>query len=150
MLAFHATIHSRPAEATFGDEVLLRGLNFRSVRVPREVLGTTTFDRSFEAAAEALSALERLYCEPDGSFVWVSRHGEPPWQVDGNLYDKDQRLRFVDIKGRCPAAEFDRLLGTFGWPTTCLVFQLVHAAVFLDEVEFLRYAAHAALRDASG
>jgi len=144
MLAFHATIHSRPAEAAPGDEVLLAGLPFRSVHVPRDVLGTTTFACSFEAAAEALSALERLYCEPDGSFVWVSRQGEPPWQIDGNLYDKDQRLRFVDVKGQCPDAQFDRLLAAFGWPATPLVFQLVHAAVFLDEAEFRRYAAHAA------
>jgi hypothetical protein len=141
MLAFHATIHGRPVEALPGDEVLLGGNTFRSVQVPREVLGTTTFDRSFEAAAEALSALERMYCEPDGSFVWVSRQGEPAWQIDGNLYDKDQRLRFVDVKGHCPPAEFDRLLGALGWPATPLMFQLVHAAVFLDEAEFRRFAA---------
>jgi hypothetical protein len=145
MLAFHATIHSRPAETTPGDEVLLSGLKFRTVRVPREVLGMSSFDRSFEATAETLSALDRLYCEPDGSFVWVSRQGEPPWQVDGNLYDKDQRLRFVNVKGQCPAAEFDRLLGALGWPATSLVFQLVHAAVFLEEAEFRRYAAQAAI-----
>jgi hypothetical protein len=144
MLAFHATVHRRPAEASVGDEVRLGGLSFRSLTVPHERLGTTTFDCSFEAAADALGALERLYCEPDGSFVWVSCQGDPPWQVDGNLYDKDQRLRFVDIKGRCPAPQFDRLLGALGWPSAPLMFQLVREAIFLDEDEFRRYAAQAA------
>lgn len=144
MLAFHATIHSRPDGAQSGPEVVLDGQPYRTVLVPHEVLGAAAFGCSFEAAAQALASLERLYCEPDGSFVWVSPHGEPPWQVDGNLYDKDQRLRFVDIKGQCPADQFDRMLAAFGWPAARLLFQVVRAAVLLEEDEFRRFASQAA------
>ncbi len=81
-----------------------------------------------------------MYIEPDGSFVWVSSRGEATWQVDGNLYDHLNRLRLVDLKGSCPAERFDQLLAALGWPRTQLVFQLVRAAVFLDELEFRRWA----------
>lgn len=143
MLAFQATIHRRPPEALPGPEVLLDGQPYRTLQVPHEVLGAATFDRSFETAAQALSALERMYCEPDGSFVWVSSREEPPWQVEGNLYDKDDRLRFVDVKGHCPEAAFDQLLRALGWPATPLLFQVVRAAVLLEGSEFRRYAAQA-------
>jgi hypothetical protein len=97
---------------------------------------------SFEDAAAALSSLPRMYCEPDGSFVWVSAALEPAWQVDGNLYDRDGRLLFVDVKGSCPVARFDELLRALGWPATTFVFQLVREAIFLDEAEFRRVASH--------
>jgi hypothetical protein len=87
-----------------------------------------------------------MFCEPDGSFVWVSSQGEPAWQVDGNLYDRNERLLFVDLKGTCPPREFDRLLGALGWPSTALMFQLTREAVFLDEAEFRRHALESANR----
>ncbi|HTU26909.1 MAG TPA: hypothetical protein VMF30_15995, partial [Pirellulales bacterium] len=103
-------------------------------------LGQATFPRSFEAVTADLARLERMYIEPDGSFVWVSSQGEAAWQVDGNLYDHQERVRLVDVKGSCPQEPFDRLLGTLGWPGTQLVFQLVRAAIFLEEAEFRRWA----------
>lgn len=108
--------------------------------MPHDVLGSSTFDCTFETAAAGLAELERMFCEPDGSFVWVSSQGEPVWQVDGNLYDKEQRLRFVDVKGSCPDAALDRLLTALGWPATPVIFQLLREAVFLDEAAFRRYA----------
>ena len=96
---------------------------------------------SFEVASQRLGQLERMFCEPDGSFVWVSSQGDPVWQVDGNLYDRDERLLFVDLKGTCPPDQFDRLLSALGWPETKLMFQLTREAVFLDEAEFRRLSA---------
>jgi hypothetical protein len=85
-----------------------------------------------------------MFFEPDGSFVWTSPSNEPAWQVDGNLFDRNGRVLFVDLKGSCPGDQFDRLLSALGWPATPLVFQLVREAVFLDEAEFRRYAASSA------
>ena len=97
-------------------------------------------DCTFEIACERLAALERMFCEPDGSFVWTSAQGEPAWQVDGNLYDHQGLLQFVDLSGTCPAEHFDRLLAALGWPETPLVFQLTREGVLLDEAEFRRQA----------
>jgi hypothetical protein len=82
-----------------------------------------------------------MFLEPDGSFVWVSAAKETPWQLDGVLYDRNERLLYVDLKGACTAPAFDRLLGALGWPETPVMFQLAREAVFLDETEFRRYAA---------
>lgn len=145
MLSFHVCLHARPTDAPAGPVRTLAGIELATLNVvPSELppLGV-----SFEEATAALSALPRMYCEPDGSFVWVSSAGEKNWQIDGNLYDRGGRLLFVDLKGSCPATEFDRLLTACGWAATEVVFQLVREALYLAEPEFRRYAG--AMSDAS-
>ena len=94
---------------------------------------------NFEEACEALSRLPRMFCEPDGSFVW--RGGENPvWQVDGVLYDAAPGLMYVELKGACPAIEFDRLLASLGHDRVPLVFQLVREGRMLDAVAFRHWA----------
>ncbi len=83
-----------------------------------------------------------MFVEPDGSFVWVADHGEPAWQVDGLLFDRAGQLVYVELKGSCPAERWDLLLGSLGWPTVPLVFQLVREAIFLDEASFRAWASN--------
>lgn len=137
---FHCTVHARPAHVTAGTSVRLLDREFAAIQLDPAALGVP-FPVSFEQAADALSTLPRMYCEPDGSFVWVSAAEEQPrWQVDGVLYDRAGRLLHVDLKGDCPADQFDNLLRACGWPTIAVIFQLAREAVFLDEQEFRRYA----------
>lgn len=140
MYSFFVTVHAQPAAATSEARVELGGRTLRTLCVEPETLATTTMDCSFEVARERLEQLGRMFCEPDGSFVWVSPQGEPAWQVDGNLYDRQGRLLFVDLKGTCPSEPFDCFLRALGWPATKLMFQLTREAVFLDETEFRRHA----------
>lgn len=140
MYKFNVSVHAQPVEAGPGPRVRIGNVEFATLDIPRAVLGQAAIACTFEEAVRALSDLPRMYCEPDGSFVWVSSQGEPRWQVDGNLYDRDGQLVFVDLKGTCPANEFDRLLTAFGWPGTKLMFQLVHEAIFLAEPEFRQNA----------
>jgi len=111
-----------------------------TLAVPHEALATpmaADFDESFDR----LRALDRMFVEPDGSFVWTSPREGVSWQVDGNAFEKEGRVLLVDLKGSCPADAFDRLLGAFGWPREPLMIQLVRPAVFLDEPTFRRHAA---------
>ncbi len=140
MYHFHASIHARPDDCQPGQPLEKVGSSFASMQISPEWLGQSTLGRSFEEVVAELARFERMYVEPDGSFVWVSSHGESPWQIDGNLHDHQERLRLVDIKGSCPAERFDELLAALGWPRRQLVFQLVRAAVFLEEAEFRRWA----------
>ena len=140
MYSFYVTLHAWAAEATAADEIDLAGRKVRPLRIARDALATTTMDCSFETARARLGELERMVSEPDGSFVWMSPHAERLWQIDGNLFDRDGRLLFVDLKGTCPGEQFDRFLRALGWPETKLMFQLTREAVFLDEAEFRRFA----------
>jgi hypothetical protein len=92
---------------------------------------------TFDEATAALQAFERLFIEADGSFVWtgVAADGQA-WQVDGNLIDRGDTLAYVELKGRCPQEQFDRLLAAFGWPQTPLTFQLPQRGVMLTEADF--------------
>jgi hypothetical protein len=143
MLSFHISVHARPADVTEGKDVKLDRAVFRTLAVPQAALATP-FQISFEQAGAALAKLERLFFEPDGSFVWTSPSGRPAWQVDGNLFDRNGQLLFVDLKGSCPSEQFDRLLSALGWPATPMIFQLAREAVLLDEADFRRYAAGSA------
>jgi hypothetical protein len=96
---------------------------------------------SFDQALAALERLDRLFIEPDGSFVWAGMTAEgEAWQVDGNLIDRGECLAYVELKGVCPVAQFDSLLPALGWPQFGLAFQLQKRGVFLNEAEFRRLA----------
>jgi len=142
MYTFHVTIHAFPDDAKPGATIALAGRTVATLDVPPAAL-SIPFGISFEEAVERLGRLPRSCVEPDGSFFYGSAQGEPQWQVDGNLFDRNGRLLFVDLKGDCPPAEFDRLLAAFGWPDTRLAFQLVREAVLLEEAEFRRWCASA-------
>jgi hypothetical protein len=117
MLLFQASIHGKNFAAT-------------------GVLSVT-----FEQALAALERLDRLFIEPDGSFVWAGATTEgEQWQVDGNLIDQGECLAYVELKGKCPEGQFDRLLSALEWPRVALVFQLRQRGTFVDEAEFRRRA----------
>ena len=136
---FDAALHARPSEAhEAGCHVDAWG-TWPVLAVPRPALATP-LAIGFDAAFERLAALERMYAEPDGSFVWTSPRAGLSWQVDGNAFERNGRVLLVDLKGTCPATAFDDLLAAFGWPEQPLMVQLVRPAVFLDMETFRRHA----------
>jgi hypothetical protein len=103
--------------------------------------GAAGLSVTFDEALAALARLERLFIEPDGSFVWTGATAEgEAWQVDGNLIDRGECLAYVELKGVCPEAQIDLLLSALGWPTAGLAFQLQKRGVILEEAEFRRLA----------
>ncbi len=46
--------------------------------------------------------------EPDGSFVWVNRHGSL-WQLDGMVYDREDAIEYVELKGTTTAVGFSAI-----------------------------------------
>lgn len=108
--------------------------------VPRPLVGPP-LAIGFDEALGRLGGIERLFVEPDGSFVWTSPREGLRWQVDGNLFEREGRVQLCDMKGTCPAEGFDRLLTAFGWPGQRVMMELVQAGVFLDEPTFRRHAA---------
>ena len=140
--AFDITLHGRTPDAAgqqSGDSYADACGEWPTLAVSRESLAVPMVI-GFDEAFDRLARLERMYAEPDGSFVWTIPREGLWWQVDGNAFDKDGRVLLADLKGSCPAVEFDRLLGAFGWPQQAMMMQLVRPAVFLDEPTFRRHA----------
>lgn len=138
MYGFHVHIHARPEGTRPGHALWIGGQWFAGLDFPRETPGPS-LPVTFEEAAASLARMERLFIEPDGSFVFSGEDTEP-WQVDGMLFDRDGKLLYAELKGGCPQGQFDRLLATIGWPRTPLLFQLAREAVWLDEADFRRWA----------
>lgn len=146
LYAFEATVHRRPDEAVAVGSVTDRYGTWQVLQPPQASLAKP-LAVSFDEALERLTELPRMFIEPDGAFVWVSSIEDRPWQVDGNLFEREGRVLIVDLKGSCPAAEFDRFLEALGWPAEPVMFALMRAGAFLDEMGFRR---HAAARWAAG
>lgn len=141
---FQATLHLRPADVPAGPTWRSRGLSFETL-APAPGHLAVGFDRTFEQVADALGAIDRMFFEPDGSFVWVVDGPTGRSQLDGMLYDRDGRLLYVELKGTCTPDELDAVLTTLGWPSAQILFQLQREAVFLAEPDFRRFAAQAAI-----
>jgi hypothetical protein len=71
LYAFEITLQSQPAEATAGPPLADAWGTWPTLDVPKELLASP-MAIGFDAAFERLAAIERLYAEPDGSFVWMS------------------------------------------------------------------------------
>jgi len=139
--AFEITLHGRPPEVAGHAGLHVDALGtWPTLGVSHDQLAVPMAS-GFDAAFSRLAELERMYVEPDGSFVWTSPGDGRWWQVDGNALEMDGRVLLVDLKGSCPRTAFDRLLEGFGWPRQAMMVHLVRPAVFLDEATFRRHAA---------
>jgi hypothetical protein len=79
---------------------------------------------SFEQAQERLTALPKLYFEPDGSFVWSLDQGRQ--QVFGMIYDAAGCIQYSELRGTCHLATWRRVVEalTGGISSGCEVFGL--------------------------
>ncbi len=69
------------------------------------------FSTTLEDFADQVSGWAGLYFEMDGSFVWAVREGEENvGQIDGMIYDRDQAIEYLDLKGNAPSDSWEKLL----------------------------------------
>lgn len=151
--SFDIVVYAKPASAPSGPTYSLRGLALPTLAIT--AAECPSFERTFEEVAADLERFERMYFEPDGSFVWVPADGDGSGsparrQLDGMLYDRDGRVRHVELKGSCNSEEFDRMTAVLGLPTSGMIFQLTREAVFLDDATFRRYATAGDERETTG
>jgi hypothetical protein len=135
---FRVTLHAAPVDSISTSEQHCGGRTPPSLNLSATQLAQSQFTCTFEEAISRLEALDRMFVEPDGSFVWVAPKDEPPWQVDGNLYDRAGKLQYIDVNGSCPADRFNELLAACGWPEQRIVFHLMEHGIVVDEADFRR------------
>jgi hypothetical protein len=139
LLRFHVRIYARPAVTSQASARQAGSARVTPLVAEQSDL-LSSWPITFDLAAAAVGRLPRMFCEPDGSFVWVAPC-EPAWQVDGVLYDRGPNLAYVELRGSCEAAALEQLLKALGWPETALVFELVAVGWLLSEADFRRMAA---------
>lgn len=138
LLTFETVIHAAPRSLVSMPETWN---DYETIQVDPTSL-TEPFQVNFDQVGEAASAIDRMFFEPDGYFVWSGDTAEGKrWQVDGVVYDRNDRLFYVEMRGSCPTFEFMKLLTLLGSPPGELIFQLPRAAVYLNRENFVRYAA---------
>jgi len=140
---FHMNVFACVEGLETGPPIALRGTKVTLLRTPdgNSPSFRAYFPVTFDQAIGALAKLPRLDAEPDGFFVIAGESEGRRWQVDGHLYDFNDRLHRVELHGQCPPDVFDAILACVGWPATRLAFELVMEGVALDEAAFRKWAA---------
>jgi hypothetical protein len=137
---FHITVHALAKVAEEGGPPAhLGGIDVETHRVDAQV-ALPSLAATFDQVRDALVNQPGMYFEPDGSLVWVGQEGGERWQLDGQLIDEGERLRCVELKGRCTDDAWSLLVRTLGAESRPLLIQLLPEGVFLDEPQFRRWA----------
>lgn len=139
MYHFEVSLFARPTDLEFNSPVELRGVSLTPID-PTALTAGKLFTCTFEETATKLAALFSMDIEPDGYFVWARGIDADRWQVDGHLFDRNNKLWRVDLKGSCPKENFEELLSCIDAPTDQIVFQLVQEGITLEEANFLTWA----------
>lgn len=74
------------------------------------------FRVTFEQFADSVANWPGMYFEMDGSFVWsISSEalGERA-QIDGMVYDRDDRIEYLDLKGNARSQDWLALFAVLG------------------------------------
>ena len=135
---FHTNVFARAEGLTIGAPIALRGLTVTPLCAADGSSPTfqAFFPVTFDHTLNALTKLPRLDAEPDGFFVIAGESDGQRWQVDGHLYDFNDRLHRVELHGQCPPDAFDAIIACIGWPAMSLAFELVREGVALAEMDF--------------
>ncbi len=142
MTSFHVILHALPAGAIAQIPItaaqMSEGRSLPTLQLSHEQLNRP-FPVSFEEASERLEQFERMFFEPDGSFVWVgnSPDASSRWQLDGVLYDHGGRVAHLELKGTAPSEAVQQLLDALGDDSTEFVLQSVRQATFVDARRWL-------------
>jgi hypothetical protein len=89
-----------------------------------------------ETALARLEAYERMFVEPDGSFLWTgeattlslpedARGQHQRWQLEGTIYDDGQVVRYIDVLGDCPLLAWQAFLAAFDESLASVTLELV-------------------------
>jgi hypothetical protein len=102
----------------------------------------TSFAVTFEQVFAALEAWPRMFIEPDGSFVWVGQvtladGTQAAWQLDGHLYDRDERLLYLELQGTCPRTALEQILAVCQVTLVETLIEQRRAGTFMRGSEYL-------------
>lgn len=118
------------------ETISLSGTELKTCKLPEgtQFSMACTWDEVFSR----IGSLERMFPEPDGSFMWVGFEGNREWQLNGMVYDRAGVVQWCEIKGKCPLSDWETLLTCFGWPQHSLIAQFPREQAFV-QIEELKH-----------
>ncbi len=100
-----------------GTSIDYNGLPLQRSNPPAQL---SFFNRSFEQVLERLLQLPGVYAEWDGSWSWTAseknERGLPAWRIEGMIYDRDAKVFYVDMQGRCTSQAWDTIISALEIP----------------------------------
>ncbi len=135
---WHLRIAGRPTNAVRAGDATILGYVVETLDLPK---GPSPMSVNFENVADILSRYPNLHLEPDGAFTWgsVERRSqhERLWQLDGMIYDRENRIEYVELKGNCDRAAWEAFTQVLsGVECVPLVVQWIEQGLWISEPDF--------------
>ncbi len=126
-------LYAAPVETRSLARVSVNGHQLNTLEVDH--IDQSLHQQSFDWLSARLSSLDRLHFEPDGSFVFSGEYLSRRWQLDGMVYDRNNRLQRIEISGTCPLAAWNQLLQLIGGRSQHMVAFLRTEKCLVDVTE---------------
>ena len=134
---WHIAVFPKPRVSIPWSTGVLGGNAFKKLEIDSVQLDAV-FEASFDQLFQKLESFERLFIELDGSFVWRGEHENKNWQVDGIVYEKDDFVWNIELKGYCDERAFIELIHSVTDQPEETVVQSISDAVVVPMSEFIR------------
>ena len=99
------------------------------------------FRHSFEQFMDITTAWSGVYAEGDGSWSWVAgeknARREPLWKVEGMIYDRADRIFYVELQGQIDNTAWPKLIEALGvWHEDRILICLTKQGVWVEAESF--------------
>ncbi len=135
---WHLRIARHPPNALPRGNATILGQFVETLELPQ---GPIPLSVSFDHVSDVLSQFPNLHFEPDGAFTWgsVERRSqhERLWQLDGMIYDRENRIEYVELKGNCDRAAWEAFTQVLsGVEYVPLVVHWIEQGLWISEPDF--------------
>ncbi len=139
---FHLQLYyaSESIESASASEatVVLSGKALRTYASPPQF---GFFPTSFESLISTMTSWSGVFAEWDGSWGWVAsekdEHRRPLWRLDGMIYDRDQKVFYIELQGQCTLDAWRLFLAALGvTDTNRLAICWTHEGLWLNQNSF--------------
>lgn len=134
---WHIAVYPSLPHAVPTQSAIVDGQTGQALQIETKELNKT-FDVSFDELFETLQNFERLFIELDGSFVWRGTSDDSPWQIDGIVFEKDDRVWYVELKGYCDHQSFNNLVSCLAGNESSFIVQSITEGTVVSGREFIR------------
>ena len=134
---WHIAVFPKPSVSIPMSTGVLSGNAFKKLEIDSVELDAV-FEASFDQVFQKLESFERLFIELDGSFVWRGEHENKNWQVDGIVYEKNDCVWNIELKGYCDVRSFTELINSVTDQPEETVVQSITEAMVVPMSEFVR------------
>jgi hypothetical protein len=134
---WHLSVYPRPSGRHDTKSIEINGIQIDSLCLKTSDF-VDTFPCTFEEVFQALDSFDGLHIELDGAFAFRNVDQDRPWQIDGLVFEKDNRVWHLQLKGFCDRHSFEKIMSVCHWPKTDFIVQSITTGTVVASDQFFQ------------